>query len=481
MRIEDAFNLIVELERRQIANHLAWNGIGLWPLIRHCLWTELLTDTTGASAPASASARMQRLQQNVRRGLRYLRGRADFNVPERSNATLLFVSRPVYLQVLPSGKLFDRIVDPLLFELLPGSHAEKFYVSPWPAQAALQHAGRCLLAARAPAPLIPAQDRATLITLAQASGLAADAFLRRYAGALHAFCRCFKTGTQLFAGRPGLRTIYLTSWYFPDMMGLTAAARQRGIRVVDVQHGKQGRHQGMYSGWHDLPASPGYLAMPDGFWCWGGPSCRHILASDPDRQTHRPFVGGFPWLDYYRTQLAGAAAAHAAPATECRVVLVTTQPRHKANVEPIPDFLLEYLRSQPAHTHVIFRCHPNDTLGPEYCRQRLAGISPTLFGVDAGKSNLYDQLLSATYHITAYSSCCYEASAFGVPTLLFGQDARAIYAEEIDSGEFAWTEGRVADLSAWLDANGRAKPGMASSGPYIESSLVRVRELLAQG
>jgi hypothetical protein len=311
--------------------------------------------------------------------------------------------------------------------------------------------------------------------------LAPEAFLRRYTAALHSFCRWFESGKRLFASRPALRAIYLVCWYFPDMMGLTAAARQRGIRVVDVQHGKQGRYQAMYSGWHDLPEGNGYLAMPDGFWCWGQPSCQHILASSPGRQTHRPFVGGLPWLDYYRTQFAKAVGAHDTPGAVVseasrHIVLVTMQPPNKVNAEPIPDFLLDYLHYWSEQTHFIFRCHPNDRLGPEYCRQRLAGISQALFSVDTGKSILYDQLLGVTHHITAFSSCCYEASAFGVPTLLFGMAARAFYAEEIESGEFSWTEGDVKELAAWLEEKSTQSPVPART--YIESSLVLAGELL---
>ena len=32
-------------------------------------------------------------------------------------------------------------------------------------------------------------------------------------------------------------------------MGLIAAAKEQGIKVIDVQHGKQGSFQAMYSGW----------------------------------------------------------------------------------------------------------------------------------------------------------------------------------------------------------------------------------------
>jgi hypothetical protein len=88
--------------------------------------------------------------------------------------------------------------------------------------------------------------------------------------------------------------------------------------------------------------------------------------------------------------------------------------------------------------------------------------------------------LQATHHVTAYSSCCYEASAFGIPTLLYGADSKALYAEEILAGEFSWTEGRVADLSAWLDVSAPAGVTKMSRRNYIESSLALAGEILAQ-
>jgi hypothetical protein len=160
-------------------------------------------------------------------------------------------------------------------------------------------------------------------------------------------------------------------------------------------------------------------------------------------------------------------------------VLVTTQPRHGDNVEPFPDFLLDFLRAAPSDVHFTVRCHPNDQGGPEYCRQRLAGIPGSLYDIDDGRSNLYDRMIDATHHITAYSSCCYEAGAFNVPTLLFGADARAIYSDEIAAGIFAWTPGKADDLAQWL-----SKPMDENRSPgneYIFSSLEHVALLLKEG
>ena len=78
------------------------------------------------------------------------------------------------------------------------------------------------------------------------------------------------------------------------MMGIIAAARTQGIKVIDIQHGKQGKFNAMYSGWHHISIKENYIMMPDYFWCWGEPSVNQILQSSSARRTHLPFVGGFP-------------------------------------------------------------------------------------------------------------------------------------------------------------------------------------------
>jgi len=157
-------------------------------------------------------------------------------------------------------------------------------------------------------------------------------------------------------------------------------------------------------------------------------------------------------------------------------VLVTIQPSQGDNNQPIPDFLLDFLRESPRDVFFIFRCHPNDQLGPEYCRRRLSELPAEVYKIDDGRSNLYDRLMMVTHHITAFSSCGYEADAFGVPTLLFGFDARAIYKDEIDEGLFSWTAGSSRDLALWLDKGNSGKSMVDSE--YIISSLENTAAIL---
>ncbi len=479
MRIEQAFALVVELDAKGSAGNVQWRSINLWPLIRQCLWFELLGTSQPSGAPVATSG-WRRMSALVRKIRRYVTSYRDFNVPSTSNAQLLFVSRPVYLQRLSSGRLFDRIVDPLIFARHDLAVCEKLYVSPWPDTESLHFQAHCLIPARAAfgEHFLP-EDEQALQHLATQAGLDPARFLARCKSALNAFARWYAAGTRLLARRTTLKTIYLTSWYFPDMMGLTAAAHHRGIPVIDVQHGKQGRFQGMYSGWGNIPPS-GYELMPDKFWCWGKPSCDHILSSSPAREVHRPFVGGFPWLDYYRQHVSTVGQVHGMASSSLKCILVTTQPPQSENTEPLPDFIVDYLRSTPEGVHFVIRCHPNDVGGAAYCKRRLTGIPEHLYSIDSGKDNLYDRLLQATHHVTAYSSCCYEASAFGVPTLLYGADGKALYEEEISAGEFSWTEGRVEDIAAWLAAGTPTAAKKAPRGNYIESSLALAGEILAQ-
>ena len=89
------------------------------------------------------------------------------------------------------------------------------------------------------------------------------------------------------------------------------------------------------------------------------------------------------------------------------------------------------------HGPDLFRKHPNDKFGYQYYKYRLKSIGSELHCFDDGTKNLYDIFESITHHITAYSSCCYEARAFGIDTLLFGEDAFDIYNEEIRNNVFS--------------------------------------------
>jgi hypothetical protein len=451
-------------------------AIQLWPLLRHVLWTELLR--AGSANEQQGPAQKPGLASKARRLASALCDSIAQTVlrhqTERLEETLLFVSRPVYLQYMGETKhYFDRIIDPLFFIARNHCFAAKAYIGPHPDGPRLLFPGfplRPRLVGRAAS--IEHSVGPWIRDIAHQAGLCDRELLGQFLTALRGFERWYDTGKTLFASMPRLKQLYLTSWYFPDMMGLTAAAKEAGIDVTDVQHGKQGKYQGMYSWWTRIPDG-GYRMMPDRFWCWGRPSCHDILRASPDRTTHMPFVGGFPWIDWYRTFVNPSVAR----SVSHRTILFTMQGPQGISQEPIPDFIVKFLQDgQFSEWRIRFRNHPNFKGGLAYCEKRLASVNPSRFAISDQRRNLYDEFLEVTHHITGYSSCCYEAESFGVPTLLFGEEAKSIYEADIASGRFSWTRGEESDLIVWL---GQPPTNhVHQQDQYIESSLALTASVL---
>lgn len=471
MNLEHAFSLIRDVEAQVFTSNPTWSSINFWPLMRQCLWSELIS-TTDSDRKTHSLNRAATIHQRTFNRIITVAKAFRNRPPNIGSETTAFISRPVYLQELPNSDLFDRIVDPLIFCLPGDTTYAKYYVAPWPEGAKLKYHAAMLRPFRLFSPEIPEVHRALLVLVANETGITPKNLILRYSKGFKAFNSWHQMARRFFDSRRNLKTVYLTSWYFPDMMALIAAARERGIKTIDVQHGKQGKLQAMYCGWR-IP-DEGYEIMPDIFWNWGKPSAEHILCSSPDRKIHRPIVGGFPWLNYYCQHVSSKFI----PDREAisRRVLITIQSPQGENTQPIADFLLDFLHENPREVFFIFRCHPNDQKGPAYCRHRLSGLPRELYTINDGRSNLYDSLLSATHHITAYSSCCYEASVFGIPTLLFGEDARTIYNDEIENGLFSWTPGIARDLTLWLDKTN--SDNCLSDDGYINSSLEHVLSVL---
>ena len=314
------------------------------------------------------------------------------------------------------------------------------------------------------------EQKETIYEIAKILDLNGHNLERDYKNQLRLFIEWYISAKKLISKHKKLKEIYVTCWYMPEAMGICAAASQLGIKTIDIQHGKQGKYQAMYSGWTKIP-DKGYDLMPDNFWCWGQPSCDHILSSSPNRNIHTPFIGGYPWVNYYKKNLM-KADPHV-PKNKIKV-LVTMQPPQGQNIQRIPDFIIDFLKSNNlVDIHFIFRLHPNDNEGYYYCKNRLRLINPSLYTIEDSKRILYDIFLEISHHITAFSSCGYEASLFNIPTLLYGDESKEIYKYEIKKNIFAWTDSSTSDLLSWLTS--RSSNGSKILNPYIEDTKDKMR------
>ena len=207
----------------------------------------------------------------------------------RGDETVAFFSRPVYLQDFPSIGLIDRVVDPLIESIPANQISAKYYVSPWLLSSSLKHKASLIVCPNNHKRYSLLPHHVELITqISTIVGIPKSVLLDRCNRSLGQFMRWFHYGSKFFANRSDLNSIFVSSWYFPDMMGLIAASRLFGITSVDIQHGKQGKYQPMYSGW--LIPETGYQLLPDYF----GVGVRKVLTIS-FHQAEKKYSYSFNW------------------------------------------------------------------------------------------------------------------------------------------------------------------------------------------
>lgn len=476
MQFKDICSVLVSIEKHFDVEKIQDSDVCIWPLIRQTLWFLLSQKDINLKnriTKQTVDNSFTRILKNW--PIRVKQIKQFFHLFKKSNDCIetVFFSRKVYLQRVGDCSLaYDRVVDPLLAISQEFEEVKKFYIGGIGNEENLAYsANELYMHSFSTNKVFSLELLATLIEVAEYAELDQTTFINKFKSNYLLFCKWFVTGEKLFKHHSSIKTIYLTSWYFPDMMGLIFAAKKRNIKVIDIQHGQQGKFQGLYSWWTKAPKG-GYLLMPDKFWCWGQQSVDNIIQSSHPNLSSMPFLGGYPWMQFYKNILN---KMNDPESTQNKIILFTLQAPDGEHKNVIPDFVLNYLKSNLGeNVKWIFRCHPNYHGCIEYVSKRLKAINIKKYIISSGKRALYEDMLSATHHITACSTCCYEADAFGIPTMLFGKDAITIYKEEIKNNTFSWTSGSLEDIDIWIKADNTSH---LNSG-YIISSLDLASEML---
>jgi hypothetical protein len=266
-------------------------------------------------------------------------------------------------------------------------------------------------------------------------------------------------------------------WYSLDSLGIIAAAHQREIQVIDIQHG--GEMHGMYAGWSCIPEN-GYELLPDIFWCWGDQSVNRIQHGMKKSSKLRTVVGGYPWQEFRQTKMSESLDKRQLKVptiSSTKNVLFSLQPLSFDVKKRIPDFVLEFLKLDHPEIQFKFRRHPNDPDDKEELRQLRKMKLNTQFEIEDSSADLVSTISGSNFHISAFSSVAFECLALGVPSLLFGEQSKVLYDREIQEGVFSWTAGDINDLSKLFDGEIGSK---ASHKNYISTSLGLARNALLE-
>jgi hypothetical protein len=235
--------------------------------------------------------------------------------------------------------------------------------------------------------------------------------------------------------RAGTRLVLTDAWYGVPTMAAILGARSVGIPALDIQHGVQGAGHFAYSGWHATDYTTRMCPFPSGFWVWGSRDAEGLEKNNPGvLGRDNVFAAGSPWLNEWLDPLdegilEGDAAAAKLVGDSVKVVLVTLQVRE--HIEEA----LDLVSRGPVDWLWLVRVHRGwrEASAEVERKARERGLAQVV-SVQATDLPLYALLRHADVHVTWWSTCALEATAFGVPTVLLDRVAESIYSDYISAG-----------------------------------------------
>lgn len=237
-----------------------------------------------------------------------------------------------------------------------------------------------------------------------------------------------------------------------------------GIPCTDLQHGVQGPVHTAYGAWHGLPVG-GCSSIPSSFWCWDEASAANIRSWAP-AGTHRPFVGGSPWLE--QQSLFSPEERRAAGTT----ILFSLQSLERF----IPPGLEKMIQDGPPDLVWVMRLHPNARYQEDLIHRWASehGIGHRLRVERPEEVPLGRSLRKAVLHVTQFSSVVREAAMLGIRSVALTPEASTMYPDLVGSGMLVASNDAAAVRELAL-----ARPpygGQALQRPTVEA---RLQELMA--
>jgi hypothetical protein len=242
----------------------------------------------------------------------------------------------------------------------------------------------------------------------------------------------YKEYFKLILEKTRPKHVFLIDYYSSEGFGLTLAAKEKKIKSADIQHGKQGTFHPMYSHFAKFPVN-GYNTLPDYFFNWGDDSVDNILSKSKIRTSHTPIVIGNAWIcGWVEERYKSMEVIPEIKQRQGKVILFSLQPVD----DTIPPFVAEAINNSPPDWKWLIRFHPSMKKSKEFLNQHGINSEKTEFEYSS-KVALMSVLPYCDYHITCWSSVCYEAALYGVHTAIIHPTGWKLYDGLIETGIFS--------------------------------------------
>lgn len=496
---------VVEIENRYDVNSVIYKDIRIWPVIRHVIFYLLLNPKRWPDYGVDRAKAAPANPRSVAKLKSYFKTRKETADAKRENERELdrlgafgqrdmvfFSSQTEHVNLL-EGKYYNHILDPMV-ELVKDKYSffkfERYTREgekkvPRFVETELVKPGY-YFKKRAQGDGLPASSAQSEITgFAALKELVQEVtgtvildveFLKRRCNDIFSYREFFTDILKKL--RP--KAVFLVCYYYPVALGLISACRRIGIPTVEVQHGKQGRYHGFYTRWTKVPEE-GYEFLPDYFWVWGEECALNINRWLPEGcHHHRAIIGGNRWLakwvDAGEIPLADEAKVFFRSLDEMeKVILFSMQPIK----EFMPEHVLKAMKSSPKSWKWLLRLHPTQVRKGEIeeIRSVVEAQGIDNYEIDiTTKCQLFALLQHVDHHLTAWSTVCYEALAFGVPTTIIHPNGLDIYRDYIEKNIFHYSESSESLIDA-IDKE-YSLDDLKESTRYVETDIAKGREAI---
>jgi hypothetical protein len=227
--------------------------------------------------------------------------------------------------------------------------------------------------------------------------------------------------------------------------GAVAAARARGLPVVEFQHGVIHRDHPGYI-WSDAARRVAdALPIPTAIATWGEFWSGILLRAGYWENRHVHAVGSTR-MDWLRNRLGDAGGA---PDDVLHIVFTTQHPTREAALAVLDEFLA-LTRDRAVAVNLTLKVHPIEQPHLPVYRD-FAAKHPEVRVLAAREADTLALIAAADVHVSGWSTCHYEAIGLGTPTVVLQFPGPNRTADMADLPGVRWVTGAAELLAAVCD------------------------------
>jgi len=477
MNLADANKQILKIEQNTNINKIKINELNGWPIVRSVLYSMFAERDLEPEKLSIMSLNLHQIRHHmkIRFANFFLIRRIISRSKPNSDFEVAFLCRASHQVTIKGQSLkFDRVLDPIFNEINTIKQCQMFVLGIPKSKKYYFPKKHLARVGQFPAMGLSGIAESGLYEELGIWQIDKHKFHELISRAEKDFSAGYFSAKKLFRANTNMEFLFISVWYSAETMGYIAAAHDIGVRVVEVQHAAEIHNHVMYFDWTKTPAG-GFELAPDLFMMWNKECSEIVQNSFSGGRKNTTIVAGYPWHDFYKL-FSNIEIPLSSAFQHPKRVLFTLQGPTFESKKRVPDFIIEFMQQDRSDVHFNFRCHPNDLKAHKEIKDLARLNLKTKFEVTGGGDDLIESLARCNYHITAYSTVCYEAQIYGIPTLLFGSESAELYRREIDEGVFQWTDGSAFAVEQFLGS----EHGTTEYKQELKSSLRLLQESLKE-